>query len=131
MNINDFDSWEPINQIPYDELYFSGIKDLLGKVVLHLKVLGNENKMLEIKFDGVQAYRVVQEYGRLKSLNENPSMRKFRTSVNSDFLKWFEEESLGQFRESNLVHYMVSNIDNIIDVIARQPVSIEWVPCGD
>ncbi|TKC09079.1 hypothetical protein [Pedobacter frigoris] len=127
--MNDYNLWEPIDAIPYDDLYFFGIKDLLGKVVLHLKVLGNENEMLEIKFDGVQAYRVVQEHGRLKSLNENPSMRRFRTSVNSDFLKWFEKESLGQFRESNLVHYMVSNIDNIIDVIAGQVVSVEWVPC--
>jgi len=129
--MSNYNIWKPIDEIPYDDLYFFKSNDHLGKLQIWLKVLGNEDEMLEIKFNGVQAYRIVQESARLKSLSEYPSLRKFRTSTDSEFLKWFEEESVEQFSDWGLVHYILFNIDNVIDVITGLPVSVEWVPCLD
>jgi hypothetical protein len=129
--MNNYNIWKPIDEIPYDDLYFFKSNDHLGKLQIWLKVLGNEDEMLEIKFNGVQAYRIVQESARLKSLGEYASLRKFRTSTDSEFLKWFEEESIEQFSDWGLVHYILCNIDNVIDVITGLPVSVEWVPCLD
>jgi len=129
--MSNYNIWKPIDEIPYDDLYFFKSNDHLGKLQIWLKVLGNEDEMLEIKFNGVQAYRIVQESARLKSLSEYPSLRKFRTSTDSEFLKWFEEESVEQFSDWGFVHYILCNIDNVIDVITGLPVSVEWVPCLD
>ncbi|ATP58013.1 hypothetical protein CPT03_16845 [Pedobacter ginsengisoli] len=125
--MNEYNLWEPIIDIPYNDLYFFGIRDDLGKLIISLKLLGSNEKLLEIKFSGVQAYRVVQEGARLKSLGESPSLRGFRVSTNSDFIEWFKEESLGQFDDWGLTHYVICNTDNIIDVIGGPPVMVEWV----
>lgn len=126
--MNKYNLWEPIEEIPYADLYFFSLRNDLGKIILSLKVIGIEDKMLQIEFGDVKAYRVVQESSRLKSLNEDLSLRDFRTSINSDFINWFHEESFRQFADEELVHYAINNIDNIVDVISGLPVSVEWIP---
>lgn len=123
--MNNYIKWEPINPLPKD-LCFVGIKDDLGTLTVMLREIGDEENILEIKFKGVLAYRVVQEGGRLKTLYEFPDFRGFITSVNSSFLAWFNEESRGMFEDWELVHYAICNSDNIVDIISGPPVEVKW-----
>lgn len=129
--MDDYKIWEPIDNIPFRDLYFFGLRDDLGKLVILLKELGSHEKMLEMVFSNVLGYRVVQESGRMRTMDENPGFSKFMTSTNSDFLIWFKEESRELFDDWKLVHYVICNCDNIIDVISGLPVSVEWVPSND
>jgi len=124
--MNDYIKWEPITPLPTD-LCFAGIKDDLASLTIMLRKIGDEEHVLEIKFKGVLAYRVVQEGGRLKTLYDLPGFRGFVTSDNSSFLAWFNEESRGMFEDWNLIHYAICNSDNIIDIISGPPVEVKWI----
>jgi hypothetical protein len=107
--------------------YFFELHNESGFLVIHLKKFGLENEVLRITFDGIIAYQVVQEAGRLKTINDNPSLSTFNISTDSRFLKWIKEESGGIFDDAELVHYVICNSDNIIDVISGPPVKVEWI----
>lgn len=127
METDIYETWNLIEELP-NNLYFHGLNDEAGGLTVLLKELGSNDRVLRIKFTGVLGYRVVQEAGRLKTLHENPSLVGFETSTNSEFLRWFDEESRGMFDDSGLIHYAICSSDNIIDVISGPPVSVEWVP---
>jgi len=108
-------------------LHFFELHNELGELTILLKKFGVSDKILRIKFDGVIAYRVVQEAGRLRTINDNPSLKILNTTTNSAFLRWIREESGGIFDDTELIHYTVCNSDNIIDVISGPPVIMDWV----
>lgn len=126
MEIDKFEIWEPIKDIPKD-LYFYGLEYTSDSLIVLLKELEVENRVLKITFNGVLSYRVSQETARSKTLHENASLREFRVATNSEFLRWFQEESFEIFEGWDLKHYYICNIDNIIDVISGPPVKAEWV----
>jgi hypothetical protein len=126
MQIDKFEIWELIKEVPSD-LYFYGLEHSSDSLVVLLKSLKIENGILKITFNGVLTYRVSQETARSKTLYENASLREFRVANNSEFMRWFQEESSGIFEGWDLKHYYICNIDNIIDVISGPPVKVEWV----
>jgi len=125
--MNDYKPWKPLFDIPFHDLYFFELRSGINSLTVFLKVLDSDTKTLKLKFDGVIGYRVFDESSRLNSMGEDSSMSEFQTSKNSDFLNWFKEESLGVFDERELIHYMLCNTDNIIDVISGSLVTVEWV----
>ena len=124
--MDEYNLWEPSEDIPYGDLYFLGIKDDSSELTISLGILGSE-RTLEVKFSAVLGYRITQESARLRSLGESVSLNRFRTSLSSDFLNWFKEESLNLFDELELTHYVICNTDNIIDVITGNPVTTKWI----
>lgn len=123
---DNYKIWEPIIG-DSGVLYFFELHNEMGALTIMLKKFGLLNKALRIKFEGVLAYRVVQEAGRLKTINDNPCLSTLNTSTNSAFLEWVKQESGGVFDSVELVHYAICNSDNIIDVISGPPVTVEWV----
>jgi len=124
MEIDVYKTWEPIVGLP-DNFYFYGLNNVGGDLIILLKEPQSE-RILEIKFSGILGYRVVQEAGRLKTLYENKSLVGFETSTDSEFLRWFKEESRNMFDDWDLTHYVICNLDNIIDIISGPPVTVEW-----
>lgn len=121
-----YEIWKPIPNLPND-LVFISMKNESGDLVVLLKELDNQNRLLQFVFKNIIGYRVFPEGSRLKTINDIPSFGGFRISSNSEFLKWFKEESGGIFEEWNLKHYLICNMDNIIDVISGSSVNVEWV----
>jgi hypothetical protein len=118
--------WKPLQDIPFQDLYFLELRSGIDNLTVFLKALGSDERILKIKFDQMVGYRVFDESSRLDSYKDS-SMSEFRTSTTSDFLNWFEKESLGLFDDRDLIHYLICNTDNIIDVISTSHVTVEWV----
>jgi hypothetical protein len=97
--------WKPLQDIPFQDLYFLELRSGIDNLTVFLKALGSDERILKIKFDQMVGYRVFDE----------------------DFLNWFEKESLGLFDDRDLIHYLICNTDNIIDVISTSHVTVEWV----
>jgi len=125
--MNDYTPWKPLSDIPFHDLYFFELRSGINSLTVFLKVLGSDEKTLQVKFQGVLGYRVFDESSRLNSLGEDFSISEFQTSTTSEFLNWFKQESLGLFDDRGLIHYMLCNTDNIIDVISGSIVTVEWV----
>jgi hypothetical protein len=123
----DYTSWMPLSDIPFHNLYFFELRSSINSLAIFLKVLGSNDKVLSIKFNGIIGYRVFDESARLNSYSGNSNISEFRISNTSDFLKWFREESLGIFDDRALIHYVICNTDNIIDVISGSHVEVEWI----
>jgi len=126
METDNFEPWERTESLPQN-LYFYGLESGVGNITVLLKGLDTEDKILKLTFIGVLSYRVTQETARTKTIYENPNLRGFKVATNSEYLRWFKEESAGMFDDMNLMHYFISNIDNIIDIIGGPPVKVEWV----
>lgn len=129
MKSDNYERWVPTEELPGD-LYFFELHNESGVLTILLKKFELPDKVLVIKFDGILAYRVVQEAGRLKTIYENDSLGAFNTTTDSALLRWFTEESGGIFDDSGLIHYVICNSDNIIDVISGPPVIVEWQDLG-
>lgn len=126
MENEQFDIWEPQEAIDSD-IYFYEIKHDGEYLYVLLKKLNVNDKFLSVRFKGVFGYRVFTESSRIKTLHELSVFRGFRTSTNSEFLNWFKKESSAMFNDVPLTHYVICNIDNIIEVISAMPVSVEWI----
>jgi len=126
MNIDHYEIWEPVENISND-IYFYDLQYDGRNLIIFLKELKSTNKTLIVKFVGVLDFRLTIESGRLKTIYEVPTFRGFRTSTESEFLRRFKEESRGLFDDDKLVHYLICNIDNIIEIVSGPPVLAEWV----
>lgn len=125
MNTDIYKTWEPLEDLP-NNFNFYNINNIGSDLIVLLKA-PQFQKVLQIKFTGALAYRVVQEAYRLKALYENSSLIGFETSTDSEFLKWLREEGDGVLDDWELKHYVICNSDNIIDVISGPPVEAEWI----
>lgn len=124
MEIENYNIWEPISDLP-NSPYFFELHNCNGMLTVFLKEFSEPNKALKITFSSTLGYRVVNEIGRMKSLNES-SIMTFCMSQDSEFLRWFKKESEGVFDDWSLTHFVICNSDNIIDVISNQKPDVEW-----
>lgn len=120
-----YERWDPIEELPdnpfFYEMYFQS-----GKLVVLLKESDLVDRCLKIEFGNPLGYRIVNESGRLKTLDSQVIYTFCKTDV-SKFLKWFDEESYGIFDDVAKYHYMVCNSDNVIDVITIQEPYVSWI----
>lgn len=127
MIFDNYTAWEPVENLSTG-LYFFELHNERGGLTILLKNFEAPNIVLKIKFEGVLAYRVVQEAGRLKTLNQIEIRNTFSTTTNSSYLKWFKEESSGIFDDWSLMHLVICNSDNLIDIITNQYPEVGWEP---
>ncbi|WP_143053996.1 hypothetical protein [Parapedobacter koreensis] len=120
-----YEPWEPIKELPsspfFYEMYFKE-----GSLIILLKESDLVEKRMKIVFKNPLGYRIVNESGRLKKL-DNPYIYTFCKTQQSNFLEWFNYESDGLFNDWDVTHYMVCNSDNIIDVITNQTPEVRWI----
>lgn len=92
---------------------------------------GNSNDLI-IKFSFIDSLRVSDEGRRLRTYNEVEEIQKYREEFygnplykvqNSEFLKWIEIESAGIY--TDMVHYAIVTINNIVDMVSSFPPEIE------
>ncbi len=123
---DNYQKWE-LGVENSQDLYFFELHDQAGSLVILLKKNELPTKVLKIQFDGVLAYKIIAESGRLKFIEENWPLNSFNQSTSSTFLRELYDESGGIYEDSELIHYVICNSDNIIDVISGPPVLVEWL----
>ena len=81
--------------------------------------------VFRLSFDSHLAYRNIDEGNRLRSL---PALTKTRTSIvtiyeveNSEWLRWFREESCGQYDRQKMYHWTIATPNDLIDVLSLEP----------
>jgi hypothetical protein len=126
MKTDNFEIWKPADDINED-IYFYELQQDGEALTVSLKKLDLEGMTLVVKFNDVLSYMITNESGRLKTIHEVPSFRGFRYSMESAFLRWFKQESGGIYEALPLKHYLIYNIDNVIDVISCSDASAKWI----
>jgi protein associated with RNAse G/E len=126
MENEKYHTWNPIKELP-QQFYLNRLYHGDGLLKLLFNDLNsNKENQLSIIFKNCLSYRVTQESGRSKSL-DNPTLGQFNKSTNSQFISWFRDEGLGIYDEISLTHYAIVNLDNIIDVICIEEPFVEWL----
>jgi len=120
-----YERWNPIEGLPSNPFFYE-MNFQSGKLVVLLKQSDLVDRCLKIEFSNPLGYRIVNESGRLKTL-DSPFIYTFCKTDVSEFLEWFDEESYGIFDDFPKCHYMVCNSDNIIDVITSQEPHVSWI----
>lgn len=84
------------------------------------------NQEAIINFDFFYSYRNTDESYRLKTINELRCMSESSIfiSTNSDYLDWFNYESLGIYSNEKQKHYVILTSENVIDVLSLDEPSI-------
>ena len=120
-----YERWDPIRDLPnnpfFYEMYFKK-----GTLIVLLKQSDLADRCLKIEFSNPLGYRIVNESGRLKTLDRQVIYTFCKTDA-SKFLQWFNGESYGMFDNLAKDHYMVCSSDNIIDVITNQEPKVLWI----
>jgi len=123
--------WTPLEGIS-ERLSLEALHDDYEGVRLLLEGDEPNNQTLRITFDPSLVYRNIDEMDYMKSLHtfqgrEHLGKWALFTVENSDFVKWFNEESHGTHENENIVHYAVLTLNDCIDVISSQPPKVEWL----
>ena len=114
LEFDKYDEWKPIvvstNSIDMRSLYHEA-----GKLILLFDEWPGKSPF-KISFESYFAYRVTIESGRIKSLN-NPTLKMFSSTKNSEYLTWFRDESSGIYDDEDIIQYTILYQDGITDII--------------
>lgn len=126
MKSSIYEHWDAHEHLP-DSFYLTQLEYKKGLLQLSFKEFVKlDDKQLTMTFRNCLSYRVTQESGRLKSL-ENSSLNPFSKTIESEFISWFKDEALGIYDDRLILQYTIVNLDNIIDVICEYPPTVEWI----
>ncbi|MEP3279147.1 MAG: hypothetical protein ABJN26_25375 [Stappiaceae bacterium] len=117
--------WATGTDIPDSMFLHSLLDDTDG---LHLVfVRSDEQKTIKISFDTYLSFRNADEGDRLKFLNEVEGLEKWPLYIveNSEFLKWFHEQTYNIHQAVDIKHYAFITPDDIVEILARDAPVIE------
>ncbi len=122
-----FKKWMPIDNL-VETLYLEAVHDDYEGFRLLLKGDGEENKVLRNTFDPALSYRNTDEGELLKTINEqNFGGWSLYVANDSDYLKWFSEESHGTHEGEDIIHYAIYTPNDCLDVLSAYPPKVEWL----
>lgn len=96
---------------------------------LSIFISTDKERKLIINFDCFYSYRNTDESYRLNAINKLRGMSdaSIFISTNSEYLYWFNCESLGIYSKENLKHYIILTSENVIDVVALDEPAVTIV----
>ncbi len=117
--------WKEKLDIP-KKLILDSLVDGKDGLVLSLSDYNDVNKKIEIGFTGyILSYRNRDEGCFLKKLSELD--KKYGTVfyanwslfevLNSEYVKWFNEENCGTYESRNVRHFVFKTTENIVEVL--------------
>jgi hypothetical protein len=102
------------------------LSERAGVLEIHLR--GEGQRRLTLSFSEHLAFRKADEGDSLATLNAMSSTsqtgRSFYLVEDSEYLRWFVEQSYSVRQAESLTHIMIATIDDIIDVLTLQLPSI-------
>ncbi|KXG10247.1 hypothetical protein AT864_00838 [Anoxybacillus sp. P3H1B] len=126
-----WERWIPINGLP-SKLHNDTFVDNKEGIILEFSDEKDKKKIV-VKFEeGVLSYRNTDEGSLLKKLNyldqqygtdfySNWTLFKVK---NSEYIKWFLEESSGIYEPNQLEHYVFLTPNDVIEILATYTPSI-------
>jgi hypothetical protein len=86
---------------------------------------GGEDNKVKVLFDWVYSFRVTDEGDLLKMQEEQKGemLTGLYTIEKSQYLEWFNEQSANV--HDDVVHYMLSTVDDVIDILSSVAPSVE------
>ncbi|WP_070121269.1 hypothetical protein [Bacillus marinisedimentorum] len=126
-----WERWIPIKGLP-SRLYNDTFIDNKEGIILEFSDENDKKKIL-VKFDeGVLSYRNTDEGSLLKKLNYLD--QQYGTDFysewtlfkvkNSEYIKWFLEESSGIYEPNQLEHYVFLTPNDVIEILTTYTPSI-------
>lgn len=122
-----FKKWNPIQK---DEgvLFVEAVYDDYEGFRVLLKGNDLESRVMRISFDCVLSYRNTDEGDLLKTISEHDFKGwSLYVSINSEYLKWFHQESANTHGGSSVVHYAIYTPNDCLDVLSEYPPKVEWL----
>jgi hypothetical protein len=116
-----FQQYAPPRVYDLDEL-----REHAGVLEVHLR--SEDRRRLTFSFSAHLAFQKADEGDSLVTLNAIGSIselgRSFYRVEESDYIRWFVEQSYGIRSPESLTHIVITTIDDIIDVITLEMPSI-------
>ena len=96
--------------------------------VLRVVLEDEGGKKLTVTFNAYLAYRKMDEGDALQTLADIEESSEIGTKlysvIDSEYLRWFHFESESIHKTQNLLHYCLTTIDSVIDVISFDPLTV-------
>lgn len=121
-----FESLNLINEEP-GGFYFWELINRSNILIVSLKRFGLQDEILKIEFSGILSYRYSIEAARMKTINENQFAGVINSTISSDYLSWFIEESGDIFNTNKLAHILICSSDCIIETITDEVPNVSWL----
>ncbi len=85
-------------------------------------------KRVHLLFDSYVAYRNMDESYKTKTFDTTGGLEgSFYQVVDSSWLKWLHEESLGIYKDDDILHYSIITEADCIDILSEYPPEVNWV----
>ncbi len=113
-----------------NEVYVTELRDDCESIIIYLKVKDDDSKFLKISFEDALSYRNTNESFMLKIWNETPNEKLgkiFYTVEKSNYIDFFDEMTLGLYKDWNIVHYAIYTDKHCIDILSIIKPKIEWI----
>jgi len=125
-----YTSWSPIRGL-VGEVRIEKLEDTDAGLTIYLKIssgpAGHERRAM-IRFDPYVAYRNMDESYRARTFNDTGGLEGSLYIVNSSsWLNWLNEESVGFYRDSEIVHYSIFTEADCIDILAEFSPEFSWL----
>lgn len=110
---------------PFENYLYKGF--MLDKLiylpsVLELFLINDNDRLIKISFDWFHSFRVVDEGDVIKMLNSfnGEMILGIYTLLDSEYLEWFHQQSLGIHLKENITHYMVVTMNDVIEILSSE-----------
>ncbi len=120
--------WKPTKDIP-NTLYLEELRDTYDGLTLVFKGEDKDSRYIAIMFESALSYRNHDEGDLLKTFDNRGSNEiwPFFIIENSNYLKWFNEESHNIYEGRGVIHYFFVTPNDVIDVLSAYPPIPKWV----
>ncbi|WP_241576496.1 hypothetical protein [Rosenbergiella collisarenosi] len=110
---------------PFENYLYKGFmldKLIYSPSVLELFLTNDNDSGIKISFDWFHTFRVVDEGDVIKMLNKfnGEMILGIYTLVDSEYLEWFHEQSVGIHLDGNITHYMVVTVNDVIEILSSE-----------
>src|ERR1700730_11105933 len=130
MSTNETHSaWRP-DGLPSSEMDIVSLTDDADgfRILLQSFPPGSSSRMLQIRFEVLRAYRVMDEGDRTGQPFQPDRHSLIYRVENSAFLEEFHRLSVGMLRTFDLVHGFMFSQNDFGDVWAETEPTLEWLP---
>ncbi|WP_241602298.1 hypothetical protein [Rosenbergiella nectarea] len=117
----------PFESYPYKGFMLDKLMYLPS--VLELFLSNDNEGGIKISFNGFYSFRVIDESDVIKMQDEfdGEMILGIYNLVDSEYLEWFHEQSVGIHLDGNITHYMVVTVNDVIEIISCEKPVISMI----
>lgn len=125
MSEDNYSTWKLSPKLPKD-YYIADIHYDFDYLTLTIADGASDETILEVRFLYPIAHRVANESHRLRLLSHSAPLAFVVVVEPSDFLQWVQEESFDTWNYDRVRHFILSDSEWIVDVLADEDPELHW-----